>query len=112
MLAGPLNGRINAALAAAGVGKAAWPVAGEAPASCDVMADARSPGSRAVTCCWIAAIVGWANDGVGIDAALEAVEKTPLQCCLRLIRLASGMGAEHPLFSFTLLNDQTAIIMT
>ena len=163
MLAGSLDGRINAALAAAGVGRAAWPAAGEAPANCDVMAEARSPGSRAVICCWIAAIagwareapadalpsdpepdepnviagiaptvegctdtlpagapanwdvmaearllgsnaviccwmaliVGWANDDMGVDAALEAIERTPLKCCRWLMKLSSGIGRQN-----------------
>lgn len=60
--AGSLDGRIKAALAAAGVGRAAWPAAVEAPANCDVMAEARLPGSKAVICCSIAVIVGWARD--------------------------------------------------
>ena len=61
MLIRSLDGKINAALPA-DVGSVAWPVAAEAPANCDVMAEARSLGSKAVICCWIAEIVGWARD--------------------------------------------------
>ena len=51
-----------------GVGSTAELEAGGAPANCDVMAEARSLGSNAVICAWIALIVGWASDAP-VDAA-------------------------------------------
>ena len=62
-----LDGRINAALAA-DAGSTAWP---EAPANCDVMAEARPLGSKAVICCWIAVIVDWAWDATMDTLALD-----------------------------------------
>ena len=99
-----------AALAAAGLGKAARPMAGETPASRDVTDGAGLPGRNAAICCRIALIVGWANSDTGTDPALEVIEKTRLEYCRPLIKLWSGMAGENAFLTshFQVIRQQSS----
>ena len=89
-----LDGRIIAALAA-DAGSTAWPAADEVPANCDVMAEARSLGSKAVICCWIAVIVAWACDAT-VDPLAPDPEPGTLNAIAGIAPIVAGCTGAVP----------------